>query len=92
MIRIFLSRKCVKSLDKLSPEQRTKAEAVLREVMDTFGQSHLHAGTGLRKLTAEYYECRIDLALRIVLLHRHESLLAYDVMTHEELPAFLRSN
>ena len=64
----------------------------MRAVRDTFGQPHRHAGTGLRKLATEYYECRIDLALRIILLHRHESLLAYDVMTHEELRAFLRSH
>jgi len=91
MTRLFLSRKCLKSLDQLSPEQRAKAEAALRAVSEAFGQPHRHAGTGLRKLSTEYYECRIDLALRILLLHRHDGLLAYDVMTHEELRAFLRS-
>ena len=44
----------------------------------------------MRKLAGDYYECRIDLPLRIVLLHRHDSLLAYDVMSHDELRAFLR--
>jgi hypothetical protein len=91
MIRVFLSRKCLKSLDNLSPEQRAKAEAVLRAVADTFGQPHRHAGLGLRKLSAEYYECRIDLSLRVLLLYRDDSLLAYDVMTHEEIRAFLRT-
>ncbi len=90
MIRIFLSRKCIKSLARLTPEQRAKAESVLGEVSKTFGQPHRHAGTGLRKLAGDYYECRIDLPLRIVLLHQHGSLLAYDVMSHDELRAFLR--
>jgi mRNA-degrading endonuclease RelE of RelBE toxin-antitoxin system len=91
VIRIFLSRKCLKSLSSLTPEQREKAEAALRDVSDVFGQPHRHAGTGLRRLSSNYYECRIDLALRIVLLHRQDSLLAYDVMTHNELRAFLRN-
>jgi mRNA-degrading endonuclease RelE of RelBE toxin-antitoxin system len=91
VIRVFLSRKCVRSLASLTPQQREKAEAVLRDVSDTFGQPHRHAGTGLRNLFGDYYECRIELALRIVLLHRHDSLLAYDVMTHDQLRAFLRN-
>jgi mRNA-degrading endonuclease RelE of RelBE toxin-antitoxin system len=90
MIRIFLSRKCLKSLSKLTPEQRAKAESVLREVAETFGQPHRHAGTGLRKLAGDYYECRIDLPLRMILLHRHDRLLAYDIMSHDEIRAFLR--
>jgi hypothetical protein len=90
VIRVFLSRKCLKSLDKPSPEQQARAEAVLREVMHTFGQPHRHTGTGLRKLSADYYECRLDLSLRIILQHRQDDLLGYDVMTHKEVQAFLK--
>jgi hypothetical protein len=91
MIRIFLSRKLLKSLEELTPEQPEKAERVLRDVSDTVGHPHRHAGTGLRRLSSEYYECRIDLALRIVFRHRHDNLLGYDVMTHDEVRAFLRN-
>ena len=91
MIRVFLSRKCRKSLAGLTPEQREKAEATLRAVIESFGQPHRHSGTGLRRLSGEYYECRIDLSLRLVLLHRQDNLLAYDVMTHDEVLAFLRN-
>jgi mRNA-degrading endonuclease RelE of RelBE toxin-antitoxin system len=90
MIRIFLSQRFIKSLSKLSPDQRAKAQAVLRAVMESFGAPHLHAGLGLRKLTSEYYECRIDLRWRIVLWLRGDNLLAYEVMDHAEIRAFLR--
>lgn len=90
MIRIFLGRRFLATLEKLSPEQRQSADTVLRQVMDNFGLPHRHAGMGLRKLIPEYYECRIDQRLRIVLYERREGLLAYDIMTHEEVRKFLR--
>lgn len=90
MIRIFLGRRFIRSLSKLAPEQQAKAQDVLNAVMAGFGEPHRHAGLGLRKLTSEYYECRIDLRWRIVMQSRPGNLLAFDIMTHEEIRAFLR--
>jgi hypothetical protein len=90
VIRIFLSKRWLKSLSKLTPKQKAEAEAVLRNLMETFGNPHLHAGIGVRKLAPDYYECRIDLRWRILLYHRGDHLLAYEVMSHEEIRAFLR--
>ena len=90
MIRIFLSQRFIKTLSNLPPEQRSKVEDVLNAVMSGFGEPHRHAGFGLRKLTREYYECRVDLHWRIVLQLCGDNLLAYDLMTHEEVRSFLR--
>jgi hypothetical protein len=90
MTRIFLSKRWLKSLSKLNAEQKAKAEAVLCALMEAFGKPHLHAGIGVRKLTPDYYECRIDLRWRILLRQRGDNLLAYEVMSHDEIRAFLR--
>lgn len=90
MTRIFLSKRWLKALSKLNAEQKTKAEAVLRDLMESFGKPHLHAGLGVRKLAPGYYECRIDLRWRVLLYQRGEHLLAYDIMSHDEIRAFLR--
>ncbi len=67
MTRIYLSKRWLKSLSKLNAGQKAKTEAVLRDLMDTFGKPHLHAGIGVRKLAPNYYECRVDLRWRILL-------------------------
>lgn len=90
MTRVFLSKRWLKSLSKLNPEQKAKAESVLRVLVESFGKPHLHAGIGMRKLAPDYYECRIDLRWRILLYLRGNDLLAYEVMSHDELRAFLR--
>ena len=90
MTRVFLSKRWLKSLSKLNADQRTKAEAVLRDLVETFGKPHLHAGIGVRKLAPDYYECRVDLRWRILLYHCGDKLLAYEVMSHDEVRAFLR--
>ena len=59
--------------------------------MGGFGVPHRHAGLGIRKLTPLYYECRIDLRLRIVLRLRPEGLLAYDILTHDQVRVLLKS-
>ncbi len=92
MTRIFLSKRCLKSLSKLNAEQKAKAEAVLRDLTESFGKPHLHAGMSVRKLTPDYYECRIDLRWRILLYQRGDNLLAYEVMSHDEMRAFLRGH
>ena len=90
MTRIFLSKRWLKSLSKLDTEQKAKAEAVLRDLLESFGKPHLHAGLGVRKLAPDYYECRIDLRWRILLYQRRDDLLVYEIMSHDEIHAFLR--
>jgi hypothetical protein len=92
MIRIFLSKRFRASISKLSAEQREKADEVLQQVMEGFGDPHRHAGLGLRKLSRNYYECRLDLRLRLVFYLREEGLLAYDVMTHTQVRALLKGS
>ncbi len=54
------------------------------------GTPHRHAGLGLRKLEQRLWECRVDLQWRIVLVDDQTRLRAYDIMTHDDLRAWLK--
>ena len=90
MIPIVLGSRFVRAARRLNPDSRAKIEAVLRAVAERFGNPHFHAGLGLRKLGKRLWECRIDLQWRIVLIQDETRLRAYDIMTHDELRAWLR--
>jgi mRNA-degrading endonuclease RelE of RelBE toxin-antitoxin system len=91
MIRIFLLKRFTSSVARLSAEQQKQLVEILRKVMDAFGDPRRHAGLGLRKLGPDYYECRFDIRLRIVFELRSNGLYAYDLMTHDQVRALLRS-
>jgi len=90
MIRIVITGRLRKPPDKLPKEVRSKAEKALAEVAVTFGDPHRHRGLGIRKLAKRSYEIRVHLQWRIVLIHDGDSLIAFDVMNHDEVVAWLR--
>ena len=67
------------------------ANAIKKALEDGFGQPHRHAGLGIRRLRKGLFECRAGLQWRIVFYAEKGVLSAYDVMTHDEVKAWLRS-
>jgi hypothetical protein len=57
---------------------------------DGFGFPHLHSGLGIRRLRRDLFECRAGLHNRIIFLAEKGVITAYDVMTHDQLKAWLR--
>lgn len=90
MIRIVITGRLRKTLDKLPEEVRSKAEKALAKVAVTFGDPHRHRGLGIRKLAKCSYEIRVHLQWRIVLIHYGDNLIAFDVMNHDEVVTWLR--
>lgn len=90
MIRIFLGNRLLRSLDKLEADARERFKAALVEVSRNFGDPHRHGGLGLRKLSPGLWECRLDIHLRIVFLQEKDRLIAYDIMNHDEVRAWLK--
>ena len=90
-MRIDLHPRFQKRVGKLSAAERTHVTDALRALADGFGRPHLHAGIGIRRLRKDLFECRAGLALRIVFLAEKGVLTAYDVMTHDEIQAWLRN-
>lgn len=91
MIRIELNPRFLRSLRKIRPDLTDETEKRLQQIAENFGKPHAHGGLGLRKLESRAYEARIGLHYRLVLIHQNDRLIAYDVMTHEEVRQWLRS-
>ena len=90
MIRIIIAARLRKTLDQQPEAVRLKSEKALVEVAKTFGDPHRHRGLGIRKLAKRSYEIRVHLQWRIVLIHDGDCLVAFDLMNHDEITAWLR--
>ena len=75
----------------LSAGEREQISESLRALADGFGHPHLHSGLGIRRLRKDLFGCRAGLRWRIVFFAEKGLLTAYDVMTHDEVQAWLRS-
>ena len=79
-----------KRVAKLSAADRELIAACLVALGDGFGNPHLHSGLGIRRLRKDLFECRAGLHWRVVFFAEKAVLTAYDVMTHDEIKAWLR--
>ena len=75
---------------KYPKETRGKIGRALQLLERDFGHPHRHQGLGIRKLSANYFEIRAGLGLRLVFQNRSESLLFVMAGDHDEVQAFLR--
>ena len=90
MISVLLSERIRKTADRLPPDIRDKISQAIAEVAAAFGDPHQHRGLGLRKLARRSYEIRVQRQWRVVFIHDGETLIAYDVMKHDEVAIWLR--
>ena len=90
MISVLLSQRIRKTADKLPPDLRDRVSQAIAEVSAAFGDPHKHRGLGLRKLARRSYEIRVQTQWRVVFIHDGETLIAFDVMDHDEVALWLR--
>ena len=90
-MRIDLHPRLRKRVDKLSAADRALVSESLRALADGFGTPHVHAGLGIRRLRKDLFESRAGLHWRVVFFAEKGVLTAYDVMTHDEVKAWLRN-
>jgi hypothetical protein len=90
MIRVLLSERIQKTAGKLPPEVREKTSKAIADVAAAFGGPHRHRGLGLRKLARRSYEIRVHLQWGVVFIHNGKTLIAYDVMNHDEVSLWLK--
>jgi len=89
-MRIDLHPRFRKHVGELSGAERERIAESLRALRDGFGLPHLHSGLGIRRLRKDLFECRAGLHWRVVFLAEKGVVTAYDVMTHEQVRAWLR--
>jgi mRNA-degrading endonuclease RelE of RelBE toxin-antitoxin system len=90
MMRVDVGPRLVRTVRRLGPEIRTKAEEALRLVSEHFGEPHRHSGLGLRKIGRRSYEARVWLEWRIVFIKESDRLTAYDLMDHDQVRLWLK--
>jgi mRNA-degrading endonuclease RelE of RelBE toxin-antitoxin system len=90
-VRIDVHPRLRKQVERLSASERKQIAAALRTLGKGFGNPHHHSGLGIRRLRKDLFECCAGLQWRIVFFAEKGTLTAYDVMTHDEIKAWLRS-
>jgi len=71
-------------------EIRGKIGRALQLLERDFGQPHQHPGLGIRKLTGNFFEIRVELDIRLVFQNRAECLLFVMAGNHDEVQKLLR--
>lgn len=91
MIRVLQGGRFLRERARLSSGERANVDAVLRLRPAAFGQMHVHADLGIRRLRRNWFECRAGLHLRVVFFVEGEECRCYTVGNHEHVRQFLRS-
>jgi mRNA-degrading endonuclease YafQ of YafQ-DinJ toxin-antitoxin module len=77
-------------LKSIPPARRAEVLAAMKEAAAVFGQPHLHAGLGLRRIVP-FMECRCGLDLRLIFQRERDALVFHLCGTHDEVKAFLKN-
>src|SRR5271165_5003969 len=88
MISVELSKR----FKKLVREAGREAEVskTIKLVLEGFGHPHAHTGLAIRKLGKNIYECRSDLAWRLIFVARKGALIFGFAGNHDEVQDYLR--
>jgi hypothetical protein len=88
---VKLSPAFLESLRKRGrPESRIIGDAI-RAAAESWGFPHKHAGTGLRRLTPDIYECRSGLRTRLLFEVFPGILYFFMEGDHDDVQAFLKN-
>lgn len=88
MISVELSRRFKKIVREAGRED--EVSAVLKRVIDGFGNPHAHSGLAIRKLGKQLYECRTGLVWRLI-FEAQKGVLTFDFAgDHDEVQDYLR--
>ena len=77
-------------LRSLPKNERVECLLALCDLVETFGQPHVHSGLGIRKLGTKLFECRGNRSLRFVFQDRSADLYVSFLGDHDEIKALLR--
>ncbi len=80
----------IRSLRDLPKNERVECLLALCDLVDGFGQPHVHSGLGIRKLGSKLFECRGNRDLRFIFQDRGAELYVSFLGNHDEIKALLR--
>ena len=77
--------------DFTKPERKAIGE-LIEAVRESFGDPHVHRGTGTRALGRGLYECRYGLSVRLVFAAYHGLLYFHMIGDHDDVQRFLKAH
>lgn len=77
-------------LASIPAHRRAEVLAAMRAADASYGQPHLHAGVGLRRIRP-FMECRCGLDLRLVFQREGQALVFHLCGSHDEIESFLKN-
>ena len=77
-------------LESVASVRRAEVLEAMNAAGVAYGQPHLHAGLGLRRIRP-FIECRCGLDLRLVFRRENGALVFHLCGTHDEVASFLRN-
>ena len=77
-------------LKSIPTTRRAEVLAAMQAAGVAYGQPHLHAGLGLRRILL-FMECRCGLDLRLVFQREGPALVFHFCGTHDEVESFLKN-
>lgn len=81
----------LRRLRKLPRAEKVECLLALCELVESFGQPHVHSGLGIRKLGDTLFECRGSLALRFIFEDRRTDLFVAFLGNHDDIKSLLKS-
>jgi hypothetical protein len=80
----------IRRLRGLPKDERVESLLALCDLLDGFGQPHVHSGLGVRKLGNKLFECRGNRDLRFIFQDRKTELYVSFLGSHDEIRTLLR--
>ena len=77
-------------LKNIPAARRSEILASMKAAGMAYGQPHLHAGVGLRRIPP-FMECRCGLDLRLIFQREGRALVFHLCGTHDEVQSFLKN-
>ena len=90
-LKINLGAIFQKSVRAKNIAERKLIGQAINAARDAWGNPHLHAGVGIRRLRGNFFECRSGLKTRLVFEWMEEGMLYFHLEgNHDEIRRFLK--
>lgn len=80
----------IRRLRELPKNERVECLLALCDLVDVFGQPHVHSGLGIHKLGSKLFECRGNRDLRFIFQDRGAELFVSFLGNHDAIRTLLR--
>ena len=87
---LSIDRAVIRRLRQLPKNEKVECLLALCDLVEGFGQPHVHSGLGIRKLGNKLFECRGNRELRFIFQDRDGELFVSFLGNHDEIRTLLR--